>query len=32
MVCGSVMTMPVLPKIPKAESIDYVNGKIVGLD
>ena len=32
MICGSVMTMPGLPKIPKAESIDYVNGKIVGLD
>jgi formate--tetrahydrofolate ligase len=32
MICGSVMTMPGLPKVPKAESIDYVNGKIVGLD
>ena len=32
MICGSVMTMPGLPKVPKAESIDYVNGKIIGLD
>jgi formate--tetrahydrofolate ligase len=32
MICGNVMTMPGLPKVPKAESIDYVNGKVVGLD
>jgi len=32
MICGSVMTMPGLQKVPKAESIDYVNGKIIGLD
>jgi formate--tetrahydrofolate ligase len=31
MICGSIMTMPGLPKIPSAESINYVNGKIVGL-
>lgn len=31
MVCGDVMTMPGLPKIPSADKIDVVNGKIVGL-
>jgi formate--tetrahydrofolate ligase len=31
MICGSIMTMPGLPKIPSAESINYINGKIVGL-
>jgi formate--tetrahydrofolate ligase len=32
MICGNLMTMPGLPKIPKAEGIDYINGKVVGLD
>jgi formate--tetrahydrofolate ligase len=32
MVCGDVMTMPGLPKIPSAEKIDIDdNGKVVGL-
>ena len=31
MVCGDVMTMPGLPKIPSASKIDIVNGKVVGL-
>jgi formate--tetrahydrofolate ligase len=31
MVCGDVMTMPGLPKVPSAEKIDYVDGKVVGL-
>jgi formate--tetrahydrofolate ligase len=32
MVCGDVMTMPGLPKIPSAEKIDIdENGKVVGL-
>ena len=30
-VCGNIMTMPGLPKRPAAESIDLVDGKIVGL-
>ena len=30
-VCGTIMTMPGLPKHPAAENIDLVNGKIVGL-
>jgi PDZ domain-containing secreted protein len=30
MVCGDIMTMPGLPKIPSAEKIDYVDGKVVG--
>lgn len=30
-VCGKIMRMPGLPKIPAAENIDVVNGKIVGL-
>ena len=30
-ICGNIMTMPGLSKIPSAESIDYINGKIVGL-
>jgi len=25
------MTMPGLPKVPAAERIDYVDGKVVGL-
>lgn len=30
-VCGDVMTMPGLPKVPSSERIDLVNGAIVGL-
>ena len=30
-ICGSIMTMPGLPKVPSAEKINYVNGKIIGL-
>jgi formate--tetrahydrofolate ligase len=31
MVCGDIMTMPGLPKNPSASSIDFVDGKVVGL-
>ncbi|MFN0014112.1 MAG: formate--tetrahydrofolate ligase, partial [Saprospiraceae bacterium] len=32
MVCGDIMTMPGLPKVPSAEKIDVdANGKVVGL-
>ena len=31
MVCGDIMTMPGLPKIPSAAKIDIVDGKVVGL-
>jgi formate--tetrahydrofolate ligase len=31
MVCGDVMTMPGLPKVPSAVKIDLVDGKVVGL-
>jgi formate--tetrahydrofolate ligase len=31
MVCGDIMTMPGLPKVPSSESIDLVNGQVVGL-
>jgi formate--tetrahydrofolate ligase len=31
MVCGDVMTMPGLPKLPSAEKIDLVDGRVVGL-
>ncbi len=31
MVCGDIMTMPGLPRVPSADKIDIVNGKIVGL-
>jgi formate--tetrahydrofolate ligase len=31
MICGDVMTMPGLPKVPSAERIDIVDGKVVGL-
>ncbi len=30
-VCGEIMTMPGLPKIPSSERIDYIDGKVVGL-
>jgi formate--tetrahydrofolate ligase len=31
MVCGDIMTMPGLPKLPSATKIDLVDGKVVGL-
>ena len=31
MICGDVMTMPGLPKVPAAMKIDLVDGKVVGL-
>ncbi len=31
MVCGDIMTMPGLPKVPSAVKIDLVGGKVVGL-
>jgi formate--tetrahydrofolate ligase len=31
MVCGDIMTMPGLPKVPAASKIDVVDGKVVGL-
>src|SRR3954467_100981 len=31
MICGDIMTMPGLPKVPSAEKIDVVDGKVVGL-
>jgi formate--tetrahydrofolate ligase len=31
MICGEVMTMPGLPKVPSANKIDLVDGKVVGL-
>ncbi len=31
MVCGDIMTMPGLPKVPSSERIDYVDGQVVGL-
>ena len=31
MICGDIMTMPGLPKVPSADKIDYVDGKVVGL-
>ena len=31
MVCGDIMTMPGLPKVPSAQKIDLVDGKVVGL-
>ena len=30
-ICGDVMTMPGLPKVPASEKIDVVDGQIVGL-
>jgi formate--tetrahydrofolate ligase len=30
-ICGEIMTMPGLPKVPSAERIDYIDGKVVGL-
>jgi formate--tetrahydrofolate ligase len=31
MICGDIMTMPGLPKVPSAEKIDLLDGKVVGL-
>ena len=31
MICGDIMTMPGLPKVPAANKIDLVGGKVVGL-
>ena len=31
MVCGDIMTMPGLPKVPSSERIDLVEGQVVGL-
>jgi formate--tetrahydrofolate ligase len=31
MICGDVMTMPGLPKVPSANKIDLIDGKVVGL-
>ncbi len=31
MICGDIMTMPGLPKVPSAEKIDLFDGKVVGL-
>ena len=31
LVCGDIMTMPGLPKVPSANKIDLVDGKVVGL-
>src|SRR6266571_1634389 len=31
MICGDIMTMPGLPKVPSAVKIDLVGGKVVGL-
>ena len=30
-VCGDVMTMPGLPRVPSSERIDLIDGKVVGL-
>ena len=30
-ICGEIMTMPGLPKVPSAEKIDLIDGKVVGL-
>ncbi|GIR49138.1 MAG: hypothetical protein CM15mP58_12350 [Burkholderiaceae bacterium] len=31
MVCGDIMTMPGLPKVPSAEKLMSGDGKVVGL-
>ena len=31
MICGGIMTMPGLPKVPSATKIDLVDGKVIGL-
>jgi formate--tetrahydrofolate ligase len=31
MVCGDIMTMPGLPRVPSAAKIDLIDGKVVGL-
>ena len=31
MICGDIMTMPGLPKVPSANRIDLIDGRVVGL-
>jgi formate--tetrahydrofolate ligase len=31
MVCGDIMTMPGLPRVPSSERIDLIDGQVVGL-
>ena len=31
MICGDIMTMPGLPKVPSASKIDLVDDRVVGL-
>ena len=31
MICGDIMTMPGMPKIPLAKKIDLIDGKVAGL-
>jgi formate--tetrahydrofolate ligase len=31
MICGDILTMPGLPKVPSATKIDLVDGKVIGL-
>ncbi len=31
MICGDIMTMPGLPKVPSANKIDLIDGRVVGL-
>ena len=31
MVCGDIMTMPGLPKVPSSDRVDWVEGRVVGL-
>jgi formate--tetrahydrofolate ligase len=31
MICGDIMTMPGLPRVPSAAKIDLIDGKVVGL-
>lgn len=31
LICGEIMTMPGLPKVPAAERMDYIDGRVVGL-
>jgi len=31
MVCGDIMTMPGLPRVPSSERIDLIDGRVVGL-
>ena len=31
MVCGDIMTMPGLPKVPSSDRVDWVDGRVIGL-